>query len=74
MNRFTPHTERHGQPISDEAREAVIEINRALKDQREYAAAHRAEIDAEWDALEAPPLSIEQHIAHSRELREAGNG
>jgi hypothetical protein len=42
------------EPISDEARAAIIEHRRAMKAQRKWAKAHRAQIDAEWDALTDP--------------------
>lgn len=49
--------------LSEEARQAIIEHNRRMKEQREWAAANRERIDAEWDALESPPRTIAQHLA-----------
>lgn len=69
---FVPHDERH--PLSGEARQVIIEHNRTMKEQRAFARANRERIAAEWNALEAPPLTIEQHIEHARKLREADHG
>lgn len=57
------------QPLSEEARLAIIEHNRNMRDQRAFAAANRERIDAEWDALPDVPLTIAQHIDHARMLR-----
>lgn len=54
------------EPISDEARQAIIEHNRTMKHQRAFAAENRERIDAEWDALPSPLLRAEQHIASAR--------
>ena len=50
-------------PLSDEARQAIIDARRAMKDVRRYAAEHRAKIDAEWSALTEPPRTIAGHLA-----------
>lgn len=64
-----PITEEAQQAIREEARQAIIEHNRMMKEQRAFAAANRERIDAEWDALEAPPLTMAQHIDHARAIR-----
>jgi histidinol-phosphate/aromatic aminotransferase/cobyric acid decarboxylase-like protein len=47
-----------------EARQAIIEHNRMMKAQREWAAANRERLDAEWDALpDGRPWRIVDHIA-----------
>ena len=51
------------QPLTEEARQAIIEHRRLMRDQRAWAAANRARIDAEWDALTCPPRTIEGHLA-----------
>jgi hypothetical protein len=52
------------QHTPDEARQAIIEHNRMMKAQREWAAANREQIDAEWDALpDGRPWRIVDHIA-----------
>lgn len=45
-----------------------IEYRRAMADARKFAREHRARIDAEWDDIPTPPLTIEQHIEHARHL------
>ena len=41
---------------------SVEEMASALRDQRRWAARHRDRINAEWDAIETPPRTIEQHL------------
>ena len=44
------------------AEDDEAEIRTALAEARQWAKDHRAEIDAEWDALPVWPRSIEQHL------------
>lgn len=61
--KLTPHIVAAPVGLSDEARQAIIEHNRLRKEQREWAAANKAKIDAEWDALpDGRPWRIEDHI------------
>lgn len=41
----------------------------SMRRQRKFARENAERIAAEWDALEAPPLTISEHIAHARKLR-----
>lgn len=47
-------------------RAAIIELHRTRKAMRRYAERNRDTIDAEWEALETPPLTISDHIAAVR--------
>jgi hypothetical protein len=49
--------------ISDEARQAIIEHNRTMKDVRRFQTENRERIDAEWAALSSPPRTIAEHVA-----------
>lgn len=49
--------------MTPEARQAIIKHRRTMKDVRRYAREHRAEIDAEWDALKDPRMTLDEHIA-----------
>lgn len=71
FGRRLPKMRKWREPISDEAREAVIEHNRTMDEVREWQAANRERIDAAWDALSSPPRTIAEHLATlSAERRE----
>lgn len=76
---YVSFKERHGrlpdlpkQPLTEEARQAIIEHNRLMREQRAWAAANRERLDAEWDALPSPPRTIADHIAVARQHGEEG--
>lgn len=50
----------------DNARQAIIEHNRTMKAQRQFAAANADRINAEWEAMDAPPRTIAEHLAAVR--------
>jgi len=50
----------------DNARQAIIEHNRTMKAQRQFAAGNADRIDAEWEAMAAPPRTIAEHLAAVR--------
>ena len=49
-------------------RQDRIDSRRALADVRRYVREHRAEIDAEWDALPDVPRTLAQHQAYAAKL------
>lgn len=61
----------HFRGLSDEARQAIIEHRRTMREQREFVAANRHRIDEIWEAIPCPPLTIAEHLASlSPERRE----
>lgn len=50
-------------------RQAFIEHYRTMKAQRRFARDNAARIEAEWNALPVPPITIAQHVEHARSLR-----
>ena len=63
VTRFADQVERLR---ADNARQAIIEHRRTMKQMREFAAAHRERIDAEWDALTDAPRTMAEHAAAVR--------